>query len=41
MPEALPPALERVLREQQISETAPGPILRDFATFLDFLWKSG
>lgn len=33
----LPPEIERVLREQQITETEPGPIVRDFNTLLDFI----
>jgi hypothetical protein len=28
---------ERILREQQITETEPGPILHDFEAFLDFI----
>ena len=33
----LPPEIERVLREQRITETEPGPVVRDFNTLLDFI----
>jgi hypothetical protein len=36
-PKQLPPEIERALREQRITETEPGPIVRDFNTLLDFI----
>ncbi|MGH9840011.1 MAG: hypothetical protein ACREEM_14605 [Blastocatellia bacterium] len=30
------PAIEPVLRGQQITETEPGPVVRDFEAFMDF-----
>jgi hypothetical protein len=33
----LPPEIERALREQKITETEPGPVVRDFNTLLDFI----
>jgi len=32
-----PYVFARVLREQPITETEPGPILHDFGVFLDFI----
>lgn len=33
----LPPEIDRALREQRITETEPGTIVRDFNTLLDFI----
>jgi len=33
----LPPEFDRALREQRITETKPGPVVRDFNTLLNFI----